>query len=545
MNKFTGLILISIIGFFIYKFGIKSEKVVEIKSVRENTLYEQISDNVPTFNPQESCDNVSNRVLNDTFEGLVNYNLQSTLEYTGATNYDVSDDGTVYIFHLRKNAKWSNGDPVTAHDYVFSWKYASDPATQTKYWPEAFDYIKNGLKIKNKELKSEFLGVSAIDDYTLKIELESPVAIFVDLLCVDVLRPIHKKTVERFGIGWANNIKNIVCNGPYVFNGYVNNGYVELKKNNYYWDKDKVKIPFVKFKVISDKNTALSEFRSGNIDIVKNFPQNSADYYSNQFGNQYRRYPILGVYYCMLNFNDKRFQDKRVRKALSMTINRHDLCEKIIKKNKATYNILPDGISENRFSNIEDQIEEYNWIKLPMEERMKIAKDLLNEAGYNKDNPLIFSIKMNKGHENIFAFIQNNWNVTFGDAIKINIDVIDWKVFLSNIDQGNFEISRQGWIADFNQSSNFLQLFYSDGANNYAKYSNSVFDDLYKKSMLTNNQDDYYDLQKQAVKVILNDYAIIPIYSYENHILINKRVKNFDTNNFFMERFSSKDLNLS
>ena len=120
MNKITGLVLISAIGFAIYKFGIKPEKVVEIKSTKENTLYEQIGDNVPTFNPQESCDNISNRILNDTFEGLVNYNLQSVLEFTGATSYDVSDDGKIYTFHLRKNAKWSNGDPVTAHDYVFS-----------------------------------------------------------------------------------------------------------------------------------------------------------------------------------------------------------------------------------------------------------------------------------------------------------------------------------------------------------------------------------------------------------------------------------------
>lgn len=545
MNKITGLVLISAIGFAIYKFGIKPEKVVEIQSTKENTLYEQISDNVPTFNPQESCDNISNRILNDTFEGLVNYNLQSVLEFTGATSYDVSDDGKIYTFHLRKNAKWSNGDPVTAHDYVFSWKYASDPETQTKYWPEAFDYIKNGLKIKNKELKSEFLGVSAINDYTLKIELESPVAIFVDLLCVDVLRPVHRKTVEKFGIGWANNIKNIVCNGPYVFNAYVNNGYVELKKNDYYWDKDKVKIPFVKFKVISDKNTALSEFRSNSVDIVKVFPQNSADYYSNKFGDQYHKYSILSVYYCVLNLNDKRFQDKRVRKALSMTINRKDLCEKIIKKNKPTYNILPDGIAENRFTNIEKSIEEYKWIDFSMEQRMKIAKDLLVEAGYSKDNPLVFSVELNKGHEDIFAFIQNDWNTAFGDLVKININVMDWKVFLSNKSQGNFEASRWGWIADFNQSSNFLQLFCSGGSNNDAKYSNNAFDDLYRKSMLTSDKNEYYELQKQALKILLEDYATIPIYSYENHILINSRVKNFDTSKFFMERFSSKDLELS
>ncbi|MFZ9036159.1 MAG: peptide ABC transporter substrate-binding protein [Francisellaceae bacterium] len=434
----------------------------------KDTITLGVGGSVPTLDPALVNDQTSSRVVDDLFEGLVSENQDNEPVPGVAKSWDISKDGKVYTFHLRENARWSNGQPVIADDFVFAIKRTLDPTTGA---PNAgnLDMIENARAILDGRLNPDKLGIKAVDAHTLQITLAHPLAYFPSVLTNTIAFPVYPPAIKKWGKAWAQP-GHMVSNGAYAIKEWIPNGHLLAVKNPNYWDHANVKIPRVIYLPISNMTDSLNQYNAGQIDMTYWLPPGrSAEQYRQQYGSQFVDVTMLGTYYYAFNTKLPGLDKVSVRKALTMTIDRKAIVDHILRMGQTPlYGIVPDGIQSGMYKDLYKQLPSYDWVDQPLDQRQQEAKKLMQEAGFSAQHPLKITILYNtdQGHLLVAQAIIQMWKDAFGDMIEAKTENEEWKVFLQTVNQHKFDVARQSWIADFNAASNFVTIAARHGERN-------------------------------------------------------------------------------
>ncbi len=465
-----------------------------------------------------------NRIVGDMFLGLTTEGPDGTTVAGAAESWTVSEDGLVYIFKIRDHV-WSDGTPVTADDFVFALRRILAPETAAEYASLLYT-VRGAEEVNSGKAAPETLGVRAVDDRTLEIRLAGPAPYFLGQLTHYTAYPVPKHVVEKHGRDWIKK-QNIVSNGAYVLDEWVPNSHVKLSKNPRFYDAASVRIDTVILYPQEDRTAVQKRFRAGEIDIATDFASDQIDWLKANLSAETRIAPYLGIYYYPINTRKPPFDDKRVRQALSMAIDRETIVDKVMKTGEiAAYSFVPPGTLNY------DEPSYASFKGMGPDERVEKAKALLAEAGFGPGKPLKFQLRYNtsENHKRIAVAIAAMWKKIGVEAELFNSEV---KVHYADLKQGNFDVARAGWIADYNDPQNFLYLLETKtGANNYGGYSVKAFDDLMEQASRTADLRARAKLMARAEAIAMEDQPVMPIYYYVSKNLVARHVKGWvDTTN--------------
>ncbi|MBI4126490.1 MAG: peptide ABC transporter substrate-binding protein [Deltaproteobacteria bacterium] len=471
----------------------------------------------PSLDPAILYDDRSFNIGMQLFEGLTEYHPETLEAVPGvASSWDISPDGLVWTFHLRNNAFWSDGSPVTAADFEYSWKRVLAPqtASQTAYM---LYFIKNAENYNaGKTTSADDIGINVIDPQTLQITLEHPVPFFPQLVAHIAFRPVHRATVEQWGDQWTRP-EHMVSNGPYRLTSWLIQREVVLEKNPNYWDKNNVRLAKVKFLPIEDMETALKMQLDGVTHYTIDIPplkvaeiKGRPDLYQSV---------KLDTYFYQLNTKRKPFDDMRVRRALCLAIDRRAITETLARGDKPATSLTPEGLHGYSPPNGC----EFNPDK---------AKALLLEAGFADPTTFpSFTILYNTlaEHKMVAELAQSMWKQNLG--INVGIQNLEWKVLLTSYVQREFDIGRYTWIGDYSDPSTFLNIFASNSQQNYTNWVNPTYDDLVlNQAPRELNPEKRALLLKQAEEILLEEAPLVPIFNHVQPSLLDPRVRGFHPN---------------
>jgi oligopeptide transport system substrate-binding protein len=466
------------------------------------------------------------RLLRALFEGLAVKNPYTLEPEPGvAESWDFSEDGRVITFHLRRDARWSNGDPMTAEDYVWSWRRALNPAMGNLYAYMLFP-VRNAEAYSKGEI-NDFgeVGVKALDDRTLEVTLLEPTPYFLQLMDHYSTFAVHRATIEKFGKSTDRFTKwtragNIVGNGPFKLTEWQLNRRIIVQKSDTYWDADTVKLNGIVFYPTENAVSEERMYRVGQLHYTQTVPLEKIKVYEAMENSPFVRAPYLGTYFYLFNTNEPPVDDVRVRRALSMTVDRDTLTATVLKKaNVPAYSITPPGTLG------------YQPPKL-FGYDVEGARKLLAEAGYPDGEgwPGI-EIKYNtsENHRKIAVALQQMWKEALN--IEVTISNEEWKVYLDSVTQMHFQIARRGWIGDYVDPNNFLDMYLTDGGNNNTGFSNPRYDEMILEfAPKAKTQDERFAIFYEAETLLMEQMPILPIYTYSSQHLIHPSVKDMPSN---------------
>ncbi|PWQ92319.1 peptide ABC transporter substrate-binding protein [Leucothrix pacifica] len=482
-----------------------------------------------SLDPHKLSGDWENRIAGDIFEGLVTEDIGAEAIPGQAESWTISDDGLVYTFKLRDGISWTDGKPVTAGDFEFALKRLMDPAAAAKYAYLQYP-IKNAEAINGGKIKDlNELGVKAIDDKTLEITLEKPTPYFIGALTHYTAYPLPKHVLEAKGDDWVK-IDNIVTNGPYKPTEWIPGSHVTTVKNDKYYAADQLAIDSAKFFVLEDETAALKRYRAGEFDILTDFPTDQYEWIKKNLPGQAQVAPFAGLYYYVVNNTKPPFDNADVRKALSMSINREVIGPQILGTGELpAYSWVPPGMANY------SEPAYVSWKDLPYGEKVAEAKKLLSAAGYSKDKPLKLQLRYNtnENHKRIAVAIAAMWKPL---GVEVELYNTETKVHYDEITKGILEVARAGWLADYNDADNFLNLLKSDVNYNYGRFKNADYDALIDKGNATTDKDERAKLFRQAEQLALDESAAMPIYYYLARNIVSPKVKGYENNAFDIHR---------
>lgn len=473
------------------------------------------------LDPAKSTSIEEFRVEYACFEGLATFGAGDALQPGVAEKWQISPDGKTYTFYLRKNAKWSNGDPVTAQDFEYAWKRLLNPGTGSPNASTLF-YLKNAEDYNSGKIKdADQIGVNAKDNYTLVVTLNAPCSYFLGLTINPALYPVHRKTVEASPDKWAGNPETYVGNGPFKMTDWTRHNKLEFAPNPNYWDKSRVKLKKLVFYPIEEQSTALTMFDTGQIDLSDELPRPEIPRLAAAGMVKYSA--TINTYYYMLNTKKPPLNDPRVRKALALAINREQIVKYITKAGeKPALGFVPYGIPDSspkaEFRKVGGACFTDNAVAQ--------AKKLLAEAGYSdikKFPTLEILYNTNETHKQIAEVIQQMWHEKLG----VNTTLVNQesKVFLQSRREGNFQIARSSWIGDYVDPMTFLDLWATGNGNNYTGWTNPQYDKWIDTAKTTLNGKVRYQAMHEAEKLLMSQMPVIPIYFYTRPYIIKPWVK--------------------
>jgi len=488
---------------------------------------------VATLDPQKIEGVPESNVAYDLFETLVIQDDHGKILPGAAKSWETTDNKT-FIFHLRPEAKWSNGEPVTASDFVYAWQRLASPATASPYsWYIEMTGMKNASAVIKGEKPSSALGVSAVDTYTLKVELDKPVPYFVLMTGNASMSPVNQKNIEKWGDQWTTP-EHMVSNGAFKLAQRVVNERLVLERNKYYWDNKDTVLNKVTFLPIEDQVAAMNRFFSGEIDMTYEVPTDHMRNLKKEHSDVLKFTPQLCTYYYAFNTKKKPFTDVRIRRALSFAIDR-DVITKIIigKGDTPAYNFAHHDVA-----GLKVDMPEYS--KWTQKKRDAKAVELMNEAGFNKNHPLDFTLLYNTSdnHKKIAVAIASMYKKL---GVKVHLENEEWKTFLETKRGDNFDVTRAGWCGDYNEASTFLSLMQSNNSSNDAKYSSAAYDKVMADAINATSAEQRTDDYRQAESILAKDMPIIPIYHYMNARLVQDHVGGYPMHNA-EDKVYSKDL---
>lgn len=459
------------------------------------------------------------------FEGLVSKHPQTLEIIPGvAERWDMSEDGLIYTFYLRANARWSNGDLLTAEDFVFSWKRALSVAIGNQYAGSLY-VLKNGeAYYKNEITDFSQVGVKALDSHTLQVTLENPTPYFLQLLDHHSTYPVHMPTILKFGkidepaTRWTRP-ENFVGNGPFVIKEWTPGKIFIVKRNPNYWDADTVKLNEIHFYPIDQALVEERMFKAKQLHKTETMPSTKIEGYRASKSPEYKGHLYFGTYFYLFNVTKKPLDDVKVRKALAYSIDRESITKNVTKGGQMpTYSYTPpDTLGYNATTKMVYDI--------------PLAKKLLADAGYpdGKGFPKLELIyNTNQDHQKIAVAIQQMWKKALN--IDVTLQNQEWKVYLNNQTLLNYQISRRGWIGDYLDPYTFLELFMTNGGNNNTGWSSAEYDALIKKSISAKSREERYAYLQQAETILINEVPILPIYNYTTNYLLSNNVKGHYSN---------------
>ena len=461
-------------------------------------------------------------VIQQLFEGLMIQDENGQLVPGVATGFEANEDNTEFTFTLRDDARWSNGDPVTAGDFVYAWQRAADPATASTYaWFVELAGIQNAAEIIAGEAAPDTLGVEAVDDHTLRVSLVDPKPWFPQMTAHTTLAPVHQATIEEHGDAWTNP-ENIVSNGAYVLDEMELNEYWSASKNPEYWDADNVVIDEVSSYIINDTSQALTRWEAGEFDLLEPVPAGSYPRLQEQYPDAAHSTPRLCTYYYTLNQGEnapEALKDPRVRQALSLAIDRDVIVDRLLQGGQgAAYTFTPDATD----GFVAPEIEYAGWTQ---EERDQRAKELIEEAGYEDLNfDLLFNT--DEQHRQIATVVSQMWSQKLG--VQTTLQNQEWSTYLDTRREGDFDIARAAWCGDYNEPSTFLGVLTTGVPQNSGSFSNEEYDALLDQAPTAEDREGIYT---QAEAILSEETPVVPIYHYANAFLLDPTLKGFPMNN--------------
>ncbi len=493
----------------------------EILSADQSFTY-RLLDQFPTLDPQLNEETAGFHVLRDLFEGLLSQDESGSLVPGVAAGYEASQGNTVYTFTLREDARWSNGDPVTAHDFVYAWRRAVDPETASPYgWYMELTGIVNAAAILAGEKAPPELGVEAVDDHTLKVSLASPLPYFPAMTTYATLFPVHRATVEAHGADWTRP-GNMVSNGAYVLTELALNEYHTREKNPMYWDAQNVIIERVTGLVINDANQALTRYEAGELDHLEPLPPGSFPRLKAERPEEATSVPRLCSYYYAFNLTESghpALRDLRVRRALSMAIDRDVIVERLLQGGQTpAYNFTHAATAGF-------EVPAIDYGRMSQAERDARARALMAEAGHeNLTLRLIYNTS--ESHKQIATVISQMWKQKLG--VRTALENYEWSTYLDVRDNQDFDVARSAWCGDYNEASTFLDLLTTGHGANDGRYSNPRVDELMRRSKTAADPQPLYT---EVEQILAEDMAIAPIYHYANAFLLSADIKGWPYGN--------------
>ena len=472
-------------------------------------------DAIKTLDPQKNTDREGSDVINQLFEGLTSQDAKGAIIPGLAESWTVSDDKKVYTFKLR-DAKWSNGDPVTANDVVFAWRRLADPATASEYaWFAELANIANASEVVKGDQPADQLGVKAVDDRTLEVTLTQGTPYFLKMLTNASLFPVPQKVVEAEGDNWTQPGK-LVGNGAFTLVSHDLGVQLTLKKSDTYWDAANTILTDLKFTTVNDVNAALTRFQAGELDYTE-IPGGQYPRLEKEYPDAATVSPKACTYAYILNLSDKgpeALKDKRVRQALALGMQRDIVVNNILQggqKPAWTWtHWAMDGFAEP----------ENQWAAMSQEDRTAKAKELLAEAGYGPDKPLALSLQYNpsEDHKKIAVAAQQFYKQL---GVNVTLNNVEWKVHTDKMQNQDFDMARYAWCADYNEPSTFLDYFRSTGKNE-GKFNNADYDAALDHAKTAENPAEDY---KKAEAILADEVPGVFVYNYASVAMRNPAIK--------------------
>ena len=477
-----------------------------------------------TLDPQRSSTLAEAHILRDLFEGLLIQNGAGDLAPGAAESWTVSSDALTYTFKLRRDGQWSNGDPVTADDFIAALRRLVDPAVGAEYANVIYP-VRNAEAISAGTQAPDTLGVAAPDHHTLIITLEAPTPYFLDLIAHQTTLPVHRASLAANGAAFAAPGK-LVSNGAYVLAENVPGSHVRLTKNARFHDAAAVSIDVVDYIFVKDLAAGVRRFRAGELDFLPDVPSDQIKALRVVYGDQLMIAPLQGTIYFGFNTSKPPFNDKRVRQALAMAIDRDVLADDIASGSIiAAERFVPPGTAGSAATSASP-----SWQALSIIDREDKAKALLAEAGFTASHPLSVELRYNASDANraMAVAVADMWRQI---GVTTRFVAADSRTHFAYLrDKGDYDVARAGWIADYNDPQNFLFLLESGSGLNTMRWSFAPFDHLLRAARDERDADRRFKLLRQAEDVMLEETALTPIAHYTGRYLVSPRLRGFIPN---------------
>ena len=525
MKKLGTLLLLLVSGIVLaacnFGGGGDSDTTEDGKTMKE--LNVSITSDPPAFHPALATDTTSGAILASAFEGLTRLDAKGEPTEGMAEKVEVSEDGKTYTYTLR-DAKWSNGDPVIAQDFEFAWKWALDPENAADYAYQLY-YIVGAEEYNNGEGSADDVGVKAIDEKTLEVTLVNPTPFFDELTAFYTYFPVNSKLAEE-NPDWYKDPggEDFVGNGPFNLDEFASADHITLSKNDNYWDKDNVALDKVNISMIESEATALKEYQAGNLDYL-GAPFNTIDLNALDGFKKEGTLNVsdqAGTYMIVFNTKDEILGNKNIREALTIAIDRQGLIDNVTKgEQKPGSGLVP--LTMTGFE------EPADYFKSNDIEAAKAALEKgLTELGL--DSPADLKIKLSyntsEAHAAIMQFVQQGWSKNLG--IDVSLDNSEWQVYLEQLDAGEYQAGRYGWVGDFNDPINFLEIYKRDGGNNQTGWTNEEYTNLLNQVATETDEAARTQYMKDAEEILMSEFPIAPIYFYTNLSVKQDSVKNME-----------------
>jgi peptide/nickel transport system substrate-binding protein/oligopeptide transport system substrate-binding protein len=497
----------------------------------EKELKVQVGPNPETIDPAlNSAVDGGNMILH-AFECLLTIAEDGTLQPGCAESWETSDDGLTWTFHLRDGLKWSDGSDMTANDFVYSWKRVCDPAVAAPYAETVLGMVKGYDEAIEGDLDA--LAVSAPDDATVVVEMKAPCTFFGSLAAFATLSPVQQATIEANGDAWATSPETYVSNGPFYMTEWEQGSHITFSKNPNYWNADAIKLDKLTFALIEDANAAYSAYQTGEVSFIKDVPTEEIP--SLDGNEEFHVDPIIGTYYLSLNCEReigpdkvKVFSDPKVRKALSLAIDRKYIAETIMQGTyTAAGNFMGPGwidTDNTEFMTKSNGGKPYIDVE-NFEENLKEAKKLLAEAGYpdGKGFPK-FSYTTNDAgyHKPLAEYLQQAWAQL---GLDMEVQMVEWASFTPMRRDGEYDVARNGWVGDYSDPSNMLDLHYSSNGNNAGKFSNEDYDKAMEESRSTLDPAARSEALHKAEDILMDEAGCIPVAYYNDFWMQSPKIK--------------------
>jgi oligopeptide transport system substrate-binding protein len=489
-----------------------------------STLQRGLVADPESIDPHKSRSTQAGVIQRDIGEGLMGYSSTGVLVGAVAESWSVSDDGLVYTFKIRDNARWSNGDPVTAEDFVFSMRRLVDPTTAA-FYAQAVNAIANAKQIIAGEMATTELGVAVADNNALLMTLEQPTPYMLGLLTHPSTFPVHAGSIAEHGTEFTRP-ENMLSNGAYRLVAWEPSSVLRLVRNEQYWNNAATAIDAVNYHVITQEMTEFNRFRAGEIDITGSIPADGFQSVRAQFGEQMHVAPYLGVFFYGYNLTKPPFAgNAQLRQALSMAIDRETLVEKVIGRGEApAYSWVPPGVDNYEPIRL-------SYADMSAQDRNAAARRLYREAGFSEETPAQIELRYNTAdiQQRIALAVQAMW----ADVLGVETTLVneEFQVLLANMRAGDVtQVFRSSWIGDYNDAHTFLNILQSGNPSNMPSFANDKFDELMANAASQVDPKLRRVYLEEAERILLSEHPVIPIYFYVSKHLVSPRVEGWGDN---------------
>ncbi len=484
-----------------------------------------LNDEASKLDPTITSETYSGPILTNVFEGLIRMDDNNQPQPGVATSWEISKDGVVYTFHLR-DAKWSDGSPLTAKDFEYSFKRVMDPKVASEFSFMAYPYIKNGEKRYKGLAKEEDLGVKAVDDRTLKITLETPISFMLQILSCTCYFPVKKDVVEKDPEGWARNAATFISNGPFKIKEMKFGESITMVKNEHYWGKDKVRLEEIKFSYIPETATGLTAMEAGSVDGIHNVPTSEIPRLKSD--PRFHVMPCVSTCYYLLNNKVKPLNDVRVRKALSLALDRKEIVENVLQAGqKPAFAIVPYGLSLEG----QDFREAGTTYGQTDTANVAEAKKLLAEAGYpdGKGFPkLTLKYSTNPDYKKVSEAMQQMWKKNLN--IDLELKTSEWKVYFEEVKKYDYAVAQMGWSGDYAHPMTFLEIFVTGNPSNMTNWASAQYDKAIRESKVEQDPKKSLEAMHKAEDILIGEMRILPVFHRVYPMMMAEYVKGWRRN---------------